>query len=200
MQYSNNYNGRISAADAKGTNTDSEESYRCLFEQATDLIVIHDMDGVIVNVNDSFCGSIGFTRDELLKMNYRDLIDPEQLKIQPIRMQELSEGKRIFSERRYVCKDGSLIEIEANVKKMSNNLVMGVARDVTDRKKMERELRETELKFRLISERSLVGIYIFQDGKFAYVNPKFAEIFGYSQEEMINSFDVDAIVHPEDCD
>ena len=94
-------------------------------------------------------------------------------------MKELADGKRIFSERRYVCKDGSFVEIEANVKKMSGNLVMGVARDVTDRKKMERELREAEAKFRTISERSLVGIYIIQDGKFAYVNPKFAEIFGY---------------------
>ena len=198
MQYSNNYKGRINAADEKGANTDSEERYRCLFEQATDLIVIHDMDGAIVNVNDSFCGSIGFTREELLKMNYRDLIDPEQLKIQPIRMQELREGKRIFSERRYVCKDGSFIEIEANVQKMSGDLVMGVARDVTERKKMERELREAEMKFRTISERSLVGIYIIQDEKFVYVNPKFAETFGYRQDELINCCPVDVIIDPED--
>lgn len=198
MQYSNNYKGRIAAAEEKGTNTDSEERYRCLFEQATDLIVIHDMDGSIVNVNDSFCCRIGFSREELLKMNYRDLIDPEQLKIQPIRMDELRDGKRIFSERRYVCKNGSFIEIEANVMKMSNNLVMGVARDVTGRKQMERELRDAEMMFRTISERSLVGIYIIQDGKFAYVNPKFGEIFGYHQDELINSYNVDVVIDPED--
>ena len=198
MQYSNNHKGRVTAAEEKGTNTDSEERYRCLFEQATDLIVIHDMDGAIVNVNDSFCSCIGFTRDELLKMNYRDLIDPEQLKVQPIRMQELREGKKIFSERRYMCKDGGFIDIEANVKKMSNNLVMGVARDVTERKKMERELREAETFFRTISERSLVGIYILQDGKFIYVNPKFADIFGYQQGELVNANPIETIVDDED--
>jgi len=198
MQYSNKHNGRFRAAEAKGTNTDGEERYRCLFEQATDLIVIHDMDGAIVNVNDSLFSRLGYTREEMLRMNMADLIDPGQLKTTPLRMNELAEGKRIFSERRYVCKDGSFVEIEANVKKMSDNLVMGVARDVTDRKKMERELRETESKFRTISERSLVGIYIYQDGKFTYVNPKFAEIFGYRADEVINSLSVDAIVDPED--
>ncbi|HXB93140.1 MAG TPA: PAS domain S-box protein [Puia sp.] len=200
MQYSNHYKGRVTAAEEKGTNTDSEERYRCLFEQATDLIVIHDMDGNIVNVNDSLFGRLGYSRDEMLRMNMSDLIDPEQLKTTPLRMRELAEGKRIFSERRYVCRDGSFVEIEANVKKMSNNLVMGVARDVTERKKMEREFRAAELMFRTISERSLVGIYIIQDGRFAYVNPKFAEIFGYPPEEMINSYSVEMIVDAEDQD
>jgi PAS domain S-box-containing protein len=197
MQYSNKYNGRITAADAKGTNTDSEESYRCLFEQATDLIIIHDMTGVIVNVNDSLCSRLGFTRDEMLHMSMQELIDPEQQRLAPLRWKELSEGKRIFSERRYICKDGSFVEIEANVKKMANNLVMGVARDVTERKRMERELREAEIKFRTISERSLVGIYIYQDGRFAYVNPKFADIFGYPSEELL-SISVDLVADAED--
>ena len=197
MQYSNNHNGRTRAADEKGTNTDSEESYRCLFEQATDLIIIHDMTGAIINVNDSVCSRLGYSRDELLDMSMQDLIDPEQQKVIPLRWKELSEGKRIFSERRYVCKNGSYVDIEANVKKMSNNLVMGVARDVTERKKMERELRDAEMMFRTISERSLVGIYIYQDNKFVYVNPKFTEIFGYPMHELMHS-PVDQLIADED--
>jgi len=198
MQYSKNYERRDIPAEVKGKTADGEERYRCLFEQATDLIVIHDLNGVIVNVNDSLCSRLGYTREELLSMNFGELIDPEQLKVRPLRMKELLDGKRIFSERRYKCKDGSIVEIEANVKKMSDDLVMGVCRDVTERKKMERELREAELKFRTISEKSLVGIYIIQDGKFVYVNPKFAEIFGYTPAEMIDSFPVGTIVDEED--
>ena len=70
MQYSKNYKGRVDAVEEKGTNTDSEERYRCLFEQATDLIVIHDMGGGIVNANDSLFSRLGYTRDEMTAHEY----------------------------------------------------------------------------------------------------------------------------------
>jgi PAS domain S-box-containing protein len=120
----------------------SEERYRCLFEQASDLIVIHDMDGAIVNANDGLFSRLGYSREELLGMNWAQVIEPEQLKHIPLRIEELKEGKRIFSNRRCVCKDGSIIEIEANVKKMSDDLVLGVCRDVTWERSAERELLE----------------------------------------------------------
>jgi len=187
-------------ADARKNRADHEERYRFLFDQAAEFIVIHDLKGRIVDANESLCSRLGYTRKEMLQLNMGMLIDPEQLKETPLRMNELIEGKCIFSERRYVGKDGSRIEIEANVKKMSNDLILGICRDVTERKKMEFAMREAELKFRTISEKSLVGIYIIQDGRFAYVNPKFAEILGYPPEEMVDSFPVDIIVDEEDKD
>lgn len=60
------------------------------------------------------------------------------------------------------------------------------------------EQKEAEIKFRNLVEKSLVGVYIIQNGKYAYVNPKFAGIFGYSQEELINTMPVDAVVLEED--
>jgi PAS domain S-box-containing protein len=198
MYYSKKNQNGTNKGEVEEKNKEGEEIYRCLFEQATDLIIVHDMNGLIVDVNGSLCSRLGFTKEELLKMNFRDLFDPAQLKEFPPRFKEVAEGKHMFSERRYVCKDGSFVEIEANVKKMSNNLILGVCRDVTERKKMERELREAELKFRTLSEKSLVGIYIIQDGKFAYVNPKFAEICGYPQQDLINSYPVEVVVDPED--
>jgi PAS domain S-box-containing protein len=128
----------------------SEEWYRCLFEQANDLIVIHDMDGAIVNANDSLSSRLGYTREEMLGMNWAQLIEPEQLKTTPLRMKELRDGKRIFSERRCICKDGTIVEIEANVRKMSDDLVLGVCRDVTRQRAVEQELHEAEIKFRTI--------------------------------------------------
>lgn len=56
------------------------------------------------------------------------------------------------------------------------------------------KLKEAETKFRTLVEQSLMGVCIVQDEKFAYVNPKFAEIFGYSQQEMINSFPAAEII------
>jgi PAS domain S-box-containing protein len=59
---------------------------------------------------------------------------------------------------------------------------------------METELRDAELKFRTIAEKSMVGVYIVKDGKFAYVNPRFANVFGYEPEELTNTVPVEAII------
>jgi len=59
-------------------------------------------------------------------------------------------------------------------------------------------LRASEEKFRTLIERSLAGIYIIQDGRFAYVNSRFAHIFGYSPEEITGRLSVDDLVSPED--
>lgn len=60
--------------------------------------------------------------------------------------------------------------------------------------------RESEEKFRILVEKSLVGVYIIQDDRFLHVNPRFADIFGYTQEEIIHRLKVADIVLPEDRD
>jgi PAS domain S-box-containing protein len=68
--------------------------------------------------------------------------------------------------------DGRLVRVE-------------IAIDITERKKTEQSLKESEDKFRSLVEQSLVGIYVLQDGKVRYANPKVADIFGYTQEEIL---------------
>ncbi|HEY9509987.1 MAG TPA: PAS domain S-box protein [Verrucomicrobiae bacterium] len=59
-------------------------------------------------------------------------------------------------------------------------------------------LQQSEMKFRSLVEKSLVGVYIIQNGRFVYVNPRKADIFGYTPEEMQALDSVDRIIHPED--
>jgi PAS domain S-box-containing protein len=58
--------------------------------------------------------------------------------------------------------------------------------------------KEADIKFRHLAEKSLVGVYIIQKDRYVYVNPKFAEIFGYTQEELIDNAPVDIVVMEED--
>ena len=83
-------------------------------------------------------------------------------------------------------------ELEQRVKELE--------RAESSRKSAEKELRESEEKFRNIVEISLAGIYIIQAGFFTYVNKKFAEILGYSVEECLNKLPFQKTVHPEDLD
>lgn len=60
--------------------------------------------------------------------------------------------------------------------------------------------RESEEKFRILVEKSLVGVYIIQDDRFMHVNPRFADIFGFTQEEIIHNLKVADLILPEDRD
>ncbi len=92
------------------------------------------------------------------------------------------------------------VEITASpLKDESGKIIAGieVVRDLTQRRKAEEDLRNAEQKFRNLVERSLFGIFIYQDGFFPYVNPKGAELLGYAQDE-ISRVPLTAIISEED--
>ncbi len=78
------------------------------------------------------------------------------------------------------------------------NSFIHVVKDITERKRVEQALRESEEKFRNLVERSGIGVYIIQDGSFKYVNPRFAEIFGYTPEEIMGTITIENLVYPDD--
>jgi len=173
----------------------SEEKYRSLIEQASDAIYVVNFDGHFTDVNNSMCKMMGYTRDELLELKVDDIIDPEELKTDPIKHGPRKPEEYVIRERRLIRKDGSVFYAEINVKSFQDNRILVIARDITDRKRIESDLREAELKFRTIAEKSIVGVYIVQNGKFVYVNPRFAEVFGYKPDELINTVPVETIIH-----
>lgn len=75
---------------------------------------------------------------------------------------------------------------------------MAYALDITERKRAEAAIRESETRFRALVEQSLAGIYIIQDGRFRYVNPGFAAIFGYRSPEDLAGMPTDDLVATED--
>ena len=179
---------------------ESEEKYRSLLEQASDAIYLSDLKGNFIDVNESMCKITGYSKGELLQLNIADIIDPEQLKADLVTWdQNLREGS-IIRERRFAGKGGNIFEVECNVKRIANNQVLVIARDITDRKRLEAGVRNAELKFRTLAEKSMVGVYIAQKELFTYVNPRFAEIFGYSPHELINTqaSTIDTLISKED--
>ena len=173
----------------------SEEKYRSLIEQASDAIYLVDNKGNFTEVNESMCKMTGYSGAELLQLNVEDLVDPEQLKTDPIIHGYHLRDRPLIRERRLICKDKKIIDVEINVKAFADNRTLVIARDITDRKQLEADIREAELRFRTLVEKSMVGVYIVQSGKFIYVNPRFAKVFGYEPAEMINTFPVETIIH-----
>ncbi len=165
----------------------SEEKYRLLIEHASDAIYVVDLNGDITDVNESMCTMTGYSREELLKLNVEALVDPEELKVDPIKHGPRTGVGATVRERRFIRKDGSLFDAEISVKMFADDKVLIMARDITDRKKMEAGLKQAELKFRTLADQSMVGVYISQKERFTYVNPRFAEIFGFEPHELVNT-------------
>jgi PAS domain S-box-containing protein len=117
--------------------------------------------------------------------NVRNRINPGPVVLNLIS----NKGKNIW-----LYWNSSRIEIDKEM------LIQVIMQDITDQKEAEERLKESEEKFRNISEQSLIGIGIVQDNRVKYVNKKFADIFGYTIEEMLSWSPEEFMitVHPDD--
>ena len=114
----------------------------------------------------------------------------------PILGQKIDNSERILlradGSRIPIIKTGIPITIDGH------DYILESFLDISERKTIERELQESETKFKDLAERALVGIYLIQDGIFKYVNPKFAEIHGYSVDEMLGVLGPKDVIYPDD--
>ncbi|HMG82247.1 MAG TPA: PAS domain S-box protein [Ferruginibacter sp.] len=176
---------------------ESENRYRYLFEQAADAIIVSNKDNYIESANPSAVEMFGYSIEEFLKLRLEDIVEVNNLKASPVDLEIYKNQQIRYRERLLIKKDGSPFQVEINAKMLPDGSLQSFIRDVTVRKKAEEELIEAEAKFRDLVEKSSVGVYIIQHGKYMYVNPKFAAIFGYDQYEVINKLPVEALAHPD---
>ena len=136
----------------------SEKKYRSLFAQASDAIVVTDLKGNIIDVNDRACDMLAYTSSEILNTNISKFVHPESLDARPIPFELLSMGKDLFEETRMIRKDGNEIQVEAHVKMFAEGQLMGIMRDITARKQAETERERTRY---LLNERvkELTALY-----------------------------------------
>ena len=100
----------------------SEERYRTLIEQASDGIFVADPQGNYTDANSSGCVMLGYTREELLKLSLRDVVDPDELAVQPLRLKELQEGKTLLVERKLRRKNSSTFFAELSAKGLPHEI------------------------------------------------------------------------------
>jgi len=139
---------------------ENDKKYRSLFEQASDPILVTDFEGNFSDVNGSFCKLFGYTKKELLRMNIRSLVCPYQLKERPLRNDLLMNGKHIFSDRLMIHKDGSIIETEANLKKFGDDRIMGIVRNVTELRKLQRAMEQERLEQKIQEQKKITRAVI----------------------------------------
>src|SRR5665213_4502723 len=86
---------------------DSERQYRELYDQSADATLVSDLDGNLLDANESAAALLWYTVDELRTMNSRELLEPTELEAKPLRFPELQARRELRSERRFRRKDGA---------------------------------------------------------------------------------------------
>ena len=177
---------------------ESERRYRMLMEQASDGIHTYDFQGNFIEVNHSLCEMLGYTRDELLGLNVRDLVPEEELVSSPIRFDELSSGKTIVRERRLLRKDGGVLDVEISGRMIQPGVLQAIVRNVTARKRAEERLRRSEEWLRAILEVSRDGILVEEDEVIVYVNTSYCLLFGYEKPQELLGHNISIVLSEED--
>ena len=177
------------------------QRYRLLSENATDIIWLLRPDGKIVEVNQAAVESYGYSREELLTMNVRELPEPSTLPLLAEHLKQANDGGSNF-ETLHRRKDGTVFPVEVNTSSADfggEHLIMGIVRDITERKRIETDLRESEERLRLILE-SVTDYAIFTtdiNGKVTGWNPGAQIVFGYEPDEIIG-LSAEVLFTPED--
>ncbi|HYM39188.1 MAG TPA: PAS domain S-box protein, partial [Thermoplasmata archaeon] len=181
---------------------DGVSRYRLLFESNPIPMWVYDLETLrFLAVNDMAVEHYGYSREEFLAMTTRDIRRPEDVAalMASVRApRQVIEHSGVWTHRR---KDGSLIDVEITSHTLTfagRPAVLVLANDITKRKHDQEALQAAEAKFRGLVEQSLMGIYIIQDGRFAYANPRLAEIFGFTQAELVPSMGPLDVTAPED--
>jgi len=185
----------------------SEERIRRYVEQASDLIITLDASGKISAMNRATCEVTGYTYEELLGRNPLEFVLPESRAATQAALGKILRGEDVEQfEMGILSKDGRRIFLEIRGRILcENGRVVGtfhIARDVTERRQMEEELRKSENRYRLLAEnaKDLIFRYLLKPKRrFEYVSPSATEIVGYTPEEHYSDPELGLkIVHPED--
>ena len=179
---------------------ESEEKCRTIVENINDALVIHDYNGVILDINENTCLLLGYSREELLGASLTKLVSLQNVKLMPELLKQLiTEGMLVF-ESEAVRKDGSLIPVEVSAKLVSrkgSGLIQSFVRDITERKLAEEALKESEQFKDNILENMYDLISITDlEGNFKFIGTSHA-ILGYDLDSLLGKNVMD-FVHPED--
>lgn len=170
---------------------ESEERYRDLVENAIDMIYTQDLNGNFTSINKAAERITGYTREETLSRNMAESVAPEQRQKIAAQMRAalLSGTDATAYELEIVAKDGGRIAVEVNTRIIyENDLpvgVQGIARDITERKRTEAALEESEASFKALFDTSTDAIMVMSDRLFIDCNSSTEVLFGGQKEDIV---------------
>jgi len=171
----------------------SEERFRKLFEQSNDAILIHNLNGQITEVNNRACEMLGYSRAQLLTMQVSSLHPKECLSDSAKALHNLGENHSARFESLFKKVDGSIInvEISSRVVNIEEGVIQSIVRDITGRKKAQRELEDAYQKLKETQEQLIQSAKMAAMGQLAAgisheLNQPLTGIKGFAQAAFMD--------------
>jgi PAS domain S-box-containing protein len=176
-----------------------------LLDSAGDSIFLLDQDGRIVYANETACRFHGYSRDELLSMNIREINDPDDASRVENQIGEVFDNAAVVFEAVHRGKNGTLLPIEVSARSLvlgDKRYILSITRDIAERKRVEAALKNSEEKFRkaFYTSPDAININRLVDGKYVSINRGFTQSMGYDESEIIgkSSLELNIWADPED--
>ena len=184
-----------------------EARYKSLFDCAPDPVFLVSTRpseaGRIVDANDLAASVHGYTREELLKLTVHDLDTDPYAAVATERIRQIVAGEHVVFEVDHKRKDGSVFPVEVTAKTATINeetYIISFTRDITERRKADAALKESEARWRFALEGSGDGLWDWniETGQVIY-SRRWMEMLGYSENELGRTVEVwKQLVHPDD--
>ncbi len=188
----------------------SEANYRSIFNAANDAIFVHDAEtGKILDVNQKMCEMFGYTLEEANGLSVEDVssgVPPYTQKDALKWITKAIDGRPQLFEWRAKDRSGELFWVEVNLKRTTigeENRVLAVVRDISERKRTDKELRKSEQRHQAISELTSDYAYAFRvepDGTLVndWVTGALQRITGFTKEEIQSRGGWESLIYPDD--
>jgi diguanylate cyclase (GGDEF)-like protein/PAS domain S-box-containing protein len=173
--------------------------YRLLAEQAADAVLLVTPGGRLLNVNLAACNILFYSRDQLLRMRFSDLLAADQIGEDALSILRLGTGESRTQPCRMTRRDGRAIEALLSATRLPDGRLQVVVHDQTERVRASEALRESEERYRTLAEASPDAVLVEADGRIVFANRAARRLLGMDGSSLTNKLLVE-IIHPEDRD
>ena len=186
---------------------EARDRFRSIFEHAPIGVAMVTLEGRYLQVNHSLCGILGYSEEELQALTWQEITHPDDLAASSACARKIVEGEfpKYHLEKRFLHADGHTVWASLSVSLVRDSegeplYFVSQIQDVTERKRAEGALRESEQRFRGSFERAATGMALVgTDGRFLRVNRSLCEVLGFPERELLRK-SFQEITHPDDLE
>jgi len=186
---------------------EAQERYKSLYNHLLDLVYVHDLEGNFLDANPATLKLLGYSAEEVASLNFSSILDPTQL---PLALEAVTEikttgGQKRFTQFRLRSKNGEYVEVETVGSIIYDHgrpyAIQGVGRNITERKRAEEALRESEERIRLLLNSAAEAIYgVDMNGNCTFCNDSCLRLLEYKHPDELLGKNMHWQIHAKHSD